>query len=52
VNAGVDVVLARDARDQFAIANIALIERHVGRDGSPVPSRQIIQNNDKLAAFA
>src|SRR5262245_48537205 len=39
MNAGFDFVVARDASDEFAIADVTLIKRHVGWNCRPVPAR-------------
>jgi PAS domain S-box-containing protein len=39
VNAGFDFVFARNAGDQFAVADVALIKRDLRRDHRPMPAR-------------
>ena len=41
-----------NACHQLAIADVAFIKRHFGRDRVAMPARQVIENNDLLAARA
>jgi hypothetical protein len=50
VNTGIYAVLANYALHEFTIADIALVKRYFGGNGITIPTRQVIEHNDRLAA--